>query len=405
MVTADDDRRARPPYILGMQLPRSIRARVRSMGPRRFDALIAVLFLIEAELEVLLLFRGAHDAWIAALLEVPLAAGLALRRTSPSLSLALALGAFVGFQPLSLDVNDNILSAFFAVLFLLFSFGLHETDDRRVAAGMVAALTANTISQAIDRYPSTVLDYITGGVVIACGPILLGRVIRSRSDLNATLRAKAEQLRRARMDEAERAATEERSRIAGELHDVVAHAMSAMVVQAGGARRLAEKDPARARAAFTAVEETGREALTEIRRLLGVLRRDDEEIALAPQPSLRHLDGLVRRAQTEGLPVVLTVDGEARDLPPGVDLTAYRLVQAALAGALEQGAAGSAEVTVRYAPDAVELEVLDDGAAAVERPLLGVRERVGLYGGRLQAGRRRSGGHAVRAHLPVGSGS
>jgi signal transduction histidine kinase len=386
-----------------MQLLRSLRARVTSLNQPRVDALIALVFLVEAELEVLLLMDGAHDHWIAALLEIPLAAGLALRRRSPSLSVTLALASFVAFQPLSLAVNDNILSAFFVVLFLLFSFGLHETDDRRIGIGMVCAFTANAISQSIDHYSSTPIDYFTGGIIIACGPILLGRVIRSRSDLNATLRAKADQLRLARMDEAERAALEERRRIAGELHDVVAHAMSAMVIQAGGARRLAEKDPGRARDAFVAVEETGREALTEIRRLLGVLRREDEEIALAPQPSLRHLDALVRRAQAAGLPVALTVAGEARDLPPGVDLTAYRLVQAALAGAVEQGAAGRAEVMVRYGADAVDLEVLDDGAGAAERPLLGARERIGLYGGRLQAGRRRSGGHAVRAHLPVGS--
>jgi signal transduction histidine kinase len=264
------------------------------------------------------------------------------------------------------------------------------------------AFVANTVSITIDDYPTSVLDYLTGGLIIACGPIVLGRLIHSRSELNATLREKAEQLRRARADQAEQAAVEERNRIAGELHDVVAHAMSAMVVQAGGARRLAEKSPERARDAFVAVEETGREALTEIRRLLGVLRREDEEIALAPQPSLRHLDGLVRRLQSAGLPVAVTIEGEAHDLPPGVDLTAFRTVQAALAGALEQGAAGRADVIVRYAPDSVELEVLDDGAGDGERPLLGVRERVSLYGGRLQAGRRRSGGHAVRAHLPVG---
>jgi signal transduction histidine kinase len=402
MVTGDDDQAPQPPYILGMQLLRSIRARVGYIEPWRFDVLVAVAFLIEAELEVLLLMDGAGDAWIAALLQAVIAVALAVRRISPSLSLALALAAFVAFQPLSLAVNDNILSAFFAVLFVLFSFGMHESDGRRIAAGMVAGFVANAVSQAIDRYPSTVLDYLTGGLIIACGPILLGRLIRSRSELNQTLRAKAEQLRLARMDDAERAAVEERGRVAGELHDVVAHAMSAMVVQAGGARRLAQKDPGRAREAFVAVEETGREALTEIRRLLGVLRREDEEIGLAPQPTLRHLDGLVRRSQQAGLPVALTVDGDAHPLPPGVDLTAYRIVQAALTGALEQGAAGRAEVTVRYAPDAVDLEVLDDGAGEDERELLGARERVSLYGGRLHAGRRRGGGHAVRAHLPVG---
>ena len=411
MVTADDEAAARPTYILGMQVLRTIHARVdRSPAlhphhPWRLDLLIAVAFLIEGELEVLFLMDGAKYAWIAAIAQVGIAAGLALRRTAPLLALLLTLASFLGFQPLGLDVNDNVFSAFFAVLFVLFSFGLHERIGHRVAIGMVAAFLANAIAQVIDPYPSAVMDFVTGGLVIACGPILLGRVIRSRSELNRTLRSKAEQLRLARRDEAERAAVEERSRIAGELHDVVAHAMSAMVIQAAGARRLAPKDPARAREAFVAVEETGREALAEIRRLLGVLRREDEEIALAPQPSLRHLDGLVRRSCAAGLPVELTVDGDVRELPPGVDLTAYRLVQAALTGALEQGAAGRAEVKVRYAPDSIELQVLDDGASVSERPLLGARERVGLYGGRLNAGRRRSGGHAVRAYLPVGGGA
>jgi signal transduction histidine kinase len=178
--------------------------------------------------------------------------------------------------------------------------------------------------------------------------------------------------------------------------------MSAMVVQAGGARRLTVKDPERARAAFAAVEDTGREALTEIRRLLGVLRHQDDEIALAPQPSLRHLGALVQRARSAGLPVDLEIDGDERPLPPGVDLTAYRLVQSALDGAVEQGAAGHADVVVRYRPDGIDVEVLDDGTADAQRTLAGVRERVSLYGGQMHAGRRRSGGHAVRAKLPVG---
>ncbi len=182
---------------------------------------------------------------------------------------------------------------------------------------------------------------------------------------------------------------------------MVAHALSAMVVQAAGARRLAERDPARAADAFQAVESSGREALTEIRRLLGVLRRDDEELALAPQPSLRHVGSLVRKIQAAGLPVELGIEGEARELPIGVDLTAYRVVQEALGGALEHGHAGRARVLVRYGADHVELEVDDDGGAP-ERPLLGIRERVALSGGQLRAGVRRDGGHVVRARLPLG---
>jgi signal transduction histidine kinase len=389
-----------------MQLLGAIRSRVRSLGPARVDALIAAAFLVEGLLEAALLYPGARYVWIAVLATVAVALALTLRRRAPLLAVALAMAGFVAYQPLGREINDNVYSAFFAVLFLLFSFGLHEPRGRQLLVGVALTFATGAISSLIDSYPNTVIDVIVGSTVIAGGPILLGRVIANRSRLNATLLEKAEGLRRNRTDQAEQAAAEERARIANELHDVVAHAMSAMVVQAGGARRLAVKDPERARAAFAAVEDTGREALTEIRRLLGVLRHQDDEIALAPQPSLRHLASLVRRVEAAGLPVALEVEGEERPLPPGVDLTAYRLVQAALGGALEQGAAGRAEVLVRYRPDGVDLEVTDDGAGGQgSRTLPGVRERVSLYGGQLHAGARRSGGHAVRAKLPVGSGA
>src|SRR5215218_5091546 len=383
-----------------MHLLRSIRARARSLGPARVDALIAAVFLAGGLLEAALLYADAPYAWIAVLATAALATALAVRRRAPLVALAITCAAYIAYQPLGHEVNDNVYSPFFAVLFLMFSFGLHEPRGRAVLGGVALAFVAGVVASVVDAYPNSVLDAITGSAVVAGGPILLGRVIANRSRLNATLLEKAERLRRERADQAEQAAAEERARIAGELHDVVAHAMSAMVVQAGGARRLAEKKPERARDAFAAVEDTGREALTEIRRLLGVLRHQDDEIALAPQPSLRHLAALVRRVEAAGLPVDLRVDGAERPLPPGVDLTAYRLVQAALGDALERGGAGRAEVRVRYRADGVDLDVTDDGSGA--RPLAGVRERVGLYGGQLHAGRRRSGGHAVRAKLPVG---
>ncbi len=238
-------------------------------------------------------------------------------------------------------------------------------------------------------------------IALIGGPILLGRVLRNRAELNRTLHEKAVRLEDERFEKAAAAAEEERARIAGELHDVVAHALSAMVVQASGARRLAERDPARASAAFLAVETSGREALTEIRRLLGVLRREDEELALAPQPSLRHVASLLRRVEAAGLPVTLAVEGSERELPIGIDLTAYRVVQEALGGALEHGHAGHAAVSLTYADAHVDLEIADDGGAPA-RPLLGIRERVVLSGGQLRAGARRDGGHVVRARLPIG---
>jgi len=403
MVSQDDEGAPARAYALGMPSLRAIRARARELGPGRVDALIAVLFVAEGALEWALLYPDAEYGWIAMLATISLGAALALRRRAPVVSVAFATASFIAFQPLGREVSDNVYAPFFAMLFVLFSFGMHERRGRVLTAGGVLVFAADVLAISIDDYSDTVLDVVIGGLVIAGGPILLGRVIANRSRLNAALSEKAERLRRERTDQADQAAAEERARIAGELHDVVAHAMSAMVVQAGGARRLAAKDPARSRDAFAAVEETGREALTEIRRLLGVLRHQDDEIAFAPQPSLRHLAALVRQVEATGLPIALTVEGAERQLPPGVDLTAYRLVQAALADALAEGGAGRAEVRVRYRPDGIDLDILDDGDGT--RPLAGARERVGLYGGHLVAGRRRDGGHAVRARLPVGSAS
>jgi signal transduction histidine kinase len=170
-----------------------------------------------------------------------------------------------------------------------------------------------------------------------------------------------------------------------------------MTVQASAARRLVPNDPERARRAFAAVESSGREALTEIRRLLGVLRREDEELALAPQPSLRHVASLARRVRAEGLAVELSVEGDVEALPAGVDLTAYRVVQEALGAALEESGAGSARVRVRRRGDDVLVEVADDGGAGGGSHLPALRDRVVLHGGQLLADPGR-----VRARLPIG---
>jgi signal transduction histidine kinase len=202
-------------------------------------------------------------------------------------------------------------------------------------------------------------------------------------------------------DAAGRAVADERTRIAGELHDVVAHALSAMTVQAAVARRLALTRPELAREAFGAIETAGREALDELRRLLGVLRREDAALTLAPQPSVRHVRSLARRVTAAGLSVTLRVEGTELELPAGVDATAYRVVQDTLAAALEHRGAGRADVRVRLGADAVEVEIRDDGRSPDPRSLTGVRERVALHGGSLTALSRPEGGHRVRATLPL----
>jgi signal transduction histidine kinase len=379
---------------------RSLPGRLRALDPTRADALLAVVFLVEVLIE--LLVAPAHplpDVGVAIAAMVVIAAAIALRRRLPLTAAITTWVVFVVVTALPGHYTDHIVSPFFVMLFLTYSAGRH-TDDRRSLIALAAGTVLTILSTTLETSDNTLANSLSTAAFAVWAPLILGRFMRHRARLHATLREKAASLEAERAHRAAAAAADERTRIAGELHDVVAHALSAMVVQAGGARRLAERDPAQAGAAFHAVETTGREALTEIRTLLGVLRREDEELALAPQPSLRHVGSLVARARAAGLPTELEIDGEAHNLPAGVDLTAYRVVQEALRCAAEQGAAGAAAVRLRYGGDHVELRIDDDGAWPV-RELPGIRERVGFYGGQLRAGARRNGGHSVRARLPV----
>ena len=371
------------------------------MDPYRADLLLASALLVEGLLEVLFLLPDdAPRNGLVALLVGGLAACVALRRRLPMVAPIVGMALFCAFPVLGNEYTENLVSPFFVALFLVYGIGRH-LEGRRVWVAGACAVVLMSVFTAVEQSDETIGNYVISIGALVVAPIVIGRVIRSRARLNQALREKAARLEDERAHRAATAAVEERSRIAGELHDVVAHALSAMVVQASGARRLAERDPARAAEAFQVVETSGREALTEIRRLLGVLRRDDEELALAPQPSLRHVSSLVKRLEAAGLPVEVGIEGEQRDLPIGIDLTAYRVVQEALGGALEHGHAGRAEVKLRYGADHVELVVADDGGAT-DRPLMGIRERVTLSGGQLRAGARRAGGHVVRARLPLG---
>jgi len=237
---------------------------------------------------------------------------------------------------------------------------------------------------------------------------LTGYGLTRRLEQAHAAEGRARRLELEREAEAAAAVAEERARIARELHDVVGHAVSVMTVQASGVRRLLNPDQDREREALMIVEQTGREALAEMRRLVGVLRRPEEAPALAPQPSLQHLDRLVEQAREAGLPVEVQIEGDAKELPAGLDLTAYRLVQEALTNAVKHAQATSAAVLVRYEDGAVELEVVDDGRGASDgssesggHGLVGMRERVSVYGGELEAGPRPEGGFALKARLPI----
>jgi signal transduction histidine kinase len=374
---------------------------VRGLDPAHADALLTGVFLAEACVEVARLGLPADRLALGLAAVVLQAAGILVRRRHPLLMVLASYGGLSVLELLSARVSDVIVGPAVVVVLAAYSAGAYATDRRfRWMPALTFAACATAIT--LDQAGGGAGDYVFGGLLLVMAPLLLGRVMHNRSGLNRALEEKARRVERERAQRAAEAVAGERARIAGELHDVVAHALSAMVVQAGGARRSVGPAPDQARSAFASVELTGREALMEIRRLLGVLRREDEELALAPQPSLGHVGALVQRMRKAGLPVDLRVEGQAAPLPVGLDLTAYRVVQEALAEALERGGAGRAEVTVRYGLDDVRLEVLDDGRTGDEpRALLGMRERVALYGGDLEAGSRPRGGHAIRARLPL----
>ncbi len=379
---------------------RDLRARVTEWPAQRLDAALAGVLLAEALVEALL--AGARlGARLAVLGPAGLVAtAVALRRVQPLAAVGLAVLGIWAVNLLDRPIQDALQGVYFAWLFVTYSFAARETGRRLVLGAVLTVAGVVAIVATSDDHAAT--DYVIALVLFAAGPVLAGRLLHHRLHLSRALAEKARRVERDREVRAEELVSDERARIAGELHDVVAHSLGAMTIQAAAARRLAAKDAARAAGAFEAIEKTGREALAELRTLLDVLRDDGGDRPLAPRPGMAALDELVARVRHAGLPVDLEVHGTMPSaLPAGIDLTAYRVVQEALGAALEHGGAGRATVWVGFDADQLELRVVDDGTRAGSRPLLGMRERVQLYGGELLAGPAAAGGHEVRARLPL----
>ena len=254
-------------------------------------------------------------------------------------------------------------------------------------------------------------------VAVLAAVVLAVMLVRTRRAFATSVQEHGWLLQRERESAAATAVDAERARIARELHDVVSHNVSVMVVQAGAARQTLTSEPEDAVAALLAVESAGRDAMTELRHLLGVLAPSaagEDEPELSPQPSLSRLGPLIDRIAFAGLPVDVRISGEPRTLPSGVDLTAYRIIQEALTNALKHGDGVKAEVTVRYADHYLRVEVLNSGPSVLSGPairvpgtkaegqgLLGLRQRVAVFGGDLDARRRLGGGFRVRARIPL----
>ena len=271
------------------------------------------------------------------------------------------------------------------------------------------------VGGAVVLVPALVLEGIVDGepgnaffiALLEASVWTAGRAVRAHSSRAVSLADRAVALEREGEEKARSAVADERARIAHELHDIVAHSVTTMVVQAGAERRALGTGQAATREVLLGIEETGRQALAEMRRLLGMLRRDDEELALAPQPSMAHVDLLVEQVRAAGMPVELRVEGEPVPLPPGIDLSAYRIVQEALTNALKHAGPARASVTVRYDPHELRLEIADSGRGAANgrgggHGLIGMRERAKLFGGELDAGSRDGAGYQVHARLPLG---
>jgi signal transduction histidine kinase len=305
--------------------------------------------------------------------------------------------------------------AFLSVLGLpaLYAVAAHEEHRSRAwwALGLSCAglLVAASVSL-LDRPEGFAYLTLVSMVVFLAAAVAAGVIIRNRERIFVDTERRAAQAEVDRVAEAERAVVRERSRIAREMHDVVAHSMSVVAVQAAAGREIVHSNPDKAADVFERIETVGREALAELRRMLGVLRETgDEQSSLAPQPGIGDLAGAVEQSRAVGVETTLVVEGEQRPLAPGIELAAYRIVQEALTNVRKHAGAASATVRIAYEPQALVIEVSDDGRGAVTslsrsgagHGLIGMRERVEIYGGELTSGPRPGGGFVIRAVLPV----
>ena len=397
-------------YAVGMTRPVPVRVTVvpvqavfDRIRARALEALVltfALASLVEASLA-----HGIENRAVVAVLALAWSLPFLARGRHPFWAPIAACAALVALAFTAGLSTNNLTMPFVAAVMASVSFGL-ISDRRQSVAGWSAVVAAAAV---VDYQTTAAFSDFFWTTLILTLAWFFGVALGTRTEQARELRVRVEAAERDRALAAERATAEERSRIARELHDVVAHSVSVMVVQASGVRRLLKDDQEREREALVSVEQIGRQALTEMRRMLGVMRTgEDQPAALAPQPGLQHLDRLIAQVEEAGLPVTLHIEGERPDLSPGVDLSAYRIVQEGLTNALKHAKGAHADVVIRYIDGLVQLEITDDGVGTQNgtpggHGLVGMRERVAVYGGTLEAGPREGGGFVLRAVLPMES--
>ena len=339
--------------------------------------------------------------WAALPIALVAAASLAWRREYPLAvtvvtSLAMALDSIAG-----IPIQEPIIPLV-CLTVAAYSLVVHAPATR-VLAGL--AVLGIGIAVAVTSQNKGVGNFVFGMAWVALA-MFIGRIVRMRNDEARMHAQRVQRLEHEQRERVEAAAREERKRIARELHDVIAHSLSVMVVQAGAAEEMLRHDPARAYQPVLSIQQTGREALAEMSRLLGVLREHGPDSGLTPQPGLRELETLIDETRAVGMPVELTIEGHRRALPIGVELAAYRIVQEALTNARKYAGDVHTTVTVHYGEDTLDVDVADDGHATTNGDgglgLVGMRERVLVFGGSLETGPRPGGGFGVHAQLPLG---
>jgi signal transduction histidine kinase len=377
-------------------LPTALR---KALAGPSADITLAAVLAVFAVLDVLLSPEWRGPDAVNAVVVPTMALSLAWRQRRPMTVLALILGGYVG---LSVVFGATQSWSFtFIVIVALYSAVVH--GGRPLLAAVLAAV-AIVVAALTDPLVSSFGDAVWGPTLVVLTVVagFTGRAIRTRT---SALDRRAEGLDREERRRVAEAAAEERRRIARELHDIVSHSLGVVVLQAGAAERVLDRDPARAHEVLESIRATGQEAIGEMGTLLGLLDSSPRS-SREPQPSLADLDGLVSRMRDAGLSVDLEIEGQRRELPAALELSAFRVMQEGLTNSLKHARAAHVRAVLRYREDELQVDVADDGVAGgngvgTGRGLAGMRERVEVFGGTLEAGPRPSGGWTLHATFPV----